>query len=172
MKGHGVIRRVDNLGRIVLPIHFRKFLNIFENDDVLITLDQDQIIISKNDTFHGKTQTFKSICVSLYTIVGGTILICDHEKIVASYGIKSNLYLEGLYLSEDLKKRIKKDSFLSSNLSLIESFIETNTTYVHPIIGRNGKEVGSIIYIYEKDLLENVSQLISSYAIFISEILK
>ena len=119
MKGHGVIRRVDNLGRIVLPIHFRKFLNIFENDDVLITLDQDQIIISKNDTFHGKTQTFKSICVSLYTIVGGTILICDHEKIVASYGIKSNLYLEGLYLSEDLKKRIKKDSFLSSNLSLI-----------------------------------------------------
>ena len=46
MKDTGEIRRIDNLGRVVLPIHFRKKLGILENDDVEITLDEnDQITI-------------------------------------------------------------------------------------------------------------------------------
>ena len=48
MKETGLIRRIDNLGRVVLPIHFRKKANIFENDDVEITINENnQIIISK-----------------------------------------------------------------------------------------------------------------------------
>ena len=47
MKETGLIRRIDNLGRVVLPIHFRKKANIFENDDVEITINEsNQIIIS------------------------------------------------------------------------------------------------------------------------------
>ena len=39
LKSNGIIRRVDGLGRIVIPIHMRKELNIFENDNVELILE-------------------------------------------------------------------------------------------------------------------------------------
>lgn len=51
MKTTGVIRRMDNLGRVVIPIHFRKKAGIYENDDVEITLnDRNQIVIPESTT--------------------------------------------------------------------------------------------------------------------------
>lgn len=40
-------RKVDELGRIVLPIEYRQSLNISEKDELEITLDSDKIIIRK-----------------------------------------------------------------------------------------------------------------------------
>ena len=48
MNDSGVIRRIDNLGRVVLPIHLRKKANLSENDDVEITINNfNQIVIGK-----------------------------------------------------------------------------------------------------------------------------
>ncbi len=47
MKSTGVVRKVDDLGRIVLPIEIRKTLDIKEKDSIEIFIDQDQIILQK-----------------------------------------------------------------------------------------------------------------------------
>ena len=47
MKATGIIRKVDELGRIVLPIELRRNLNIEERDPVEIFLDGDKIILQK-----------------------------------------------------------------------------------------------------------------------------
>ena len=47
MKSTGIVRKVDELGRIVLPIEIRKVLDIKEKDAVEIFTDNDQIILQK-----------------------------------------------------------------------------------------------------------------------------
>ncbi len=47
MKSTGVVRKVDDLGRIVLPIEIRKTLDIKEKDSIEIFIDRDQIILQK-----------------------------------------------------------------------------------------------------------------------------
>jgi transcriptional pleiotropic regulator of transition state genes len=67
MKSTGIVRKVDNLGRIVLPMELRRTLGIDEKDALEIFVDQEKIILKKyepacvfcgnatdNQLFHGK----------------------------------------------------------------------------------------------------------------------
>ena len=47
MKSTGIIRRVDELGRVVLPIEIRRILDIEERDPLEIFLDEDRIVLRK-----------------------------------------------------------------------------------------------------------------------------
>ena len=47
MKSTGIIRKVDELGRIVLPIEIRRTLDIAERDEIEIFMDKDRIILQK-----------------------------------------------------------------------------------------------------------------------------
>ena len=47
MKSTGIVRRVDELGRVVLPIELRRNMNINEKDALEIFVDDDKIILSK-----------------------------------------------------------------------------------------------------------------------------
>ena len=47
MKTTGIVRKVDELGRVVLPIELRRTLDIAERDELEICLDEDRIILKK-----------------------------------------------------------------------------------------------------------------------------
>jgi len=47
MKSTGIVRRVDELGRIVLPIELRRTLDIAERDELEIYLDDDKVVLRK-----------------------------------------------------------------------------------------------------------------------------
>ena len=47
MKTTGIIRKVDDLGRIVLPIELRRMLDIAERDELEIFVENDQIVLQK-----------------------------------------------------------------------------------------------------------------------------
>ena len=47
MKSTGIIRKVDELGRIVLPIELRRVLDIAERDELEIYMEDDRIILQK-----------------------------------------------------------------------------------------------------------------------------
>ena len=56
MKSTGVVRKVDELGRVVLPIELRRNLDINEKDALEIFVDEDRIILKKYepaDIFNG-----------------------------------------------------------------------------------------------------------------------
>lgn len=59
MKSTGMIRRVDELGRIVLPVEIRRSMDISVRDAMEIYLDNDRIVLQKYSTncvFCGSTQ--------------------------------------------------------------------------------------------------------------------
>ena len=47
MKSTGIVRKVDELGRIVIPIELRRILDIAERDELEIFMENDRIILQK-----------------------------------------------------------------------------------------------------------------------------
>ncbi len=50
MKSTGIIRKVDELGRVVLPIELRRTLDIAERDELEIFTENDRIILQKHES--------------------------------------------------------------------------------------------------------------------------
>ena len=75
MKSTGIVRKVDELGRVVLPIELRRNLNIQEKDSLEIFVDDEKIILKKYepaDIFNGSMDDlidFKGKKVSKKTII-------------------------------------------------------------------------------------------------------
>lgn len=62
MKSTGIVRKVDELGRVVLPIELRRTLNISEKDALEIYVDEENIILKKYEpacTFCGNAKDIK-----------------------------------------------------------------------------------------------------------------
>ena len=70
MKQTGIVRKVDELGRIVLPIELRRTLDIAVRDELQIYLDDDKIVMRKSEpscVFCGSTRNLteyreKNVC--------------------------------------------------------------------------------------------------------------
>ena len=75
MKSTGVVRKVDELGRVVLPIELRRNLDINEKDALEIFVDEDRIILKKYepaDIFNGSMDDlidYKGKKVAIKTIL-------------------------------------------------------------------------------------------------------
>lgn len=84
MKNTGVIRKIDELGRIVIPKEIRKNLNIRNGEDVQIYIEEDKIILKKYQKM-GSIQENAQKYLNLFNkFVSNEILITDKEKIIAS----------------------------------------------------------------------------------------
>lgn len=78
MKATGIIRKVDELGRIVLPVEIRRSLDIAERDEIEIFMDNDQIVLQKYQPsciFCSSSQELvqyrgKNICHECLTVIG------------------------------------------------------------------------------------------------------
>ena len=77
MKSTGIIRKVDDLGRIVLPIELRRTLDIEERDELEIYMENDRIILQKFEPaclFCGSSRHLlsyrgKNVCQSCVKII-------------------------------------------------------------------------------------------------------
>ena len=78
MKSTGIIRRMDELGRVVIPIEIRNQFNIVEKDPIEIYVDGSSIVLKKfepNCIFCGNTKNLleyhnKLICKDCYKKIG------------------------------------------------------------------------------------------------------
>ena len=87
MKATGIVRRIDELGRIVIPKEIRRTMRIREMDSIEIYTAGDGEIILKKYTPMGEMITFaKDYAESLAKITGNIICITDKENIVAASG--------------------------------------------------------------------------------------
>lgn len=87
MKATGIVRRIDELGRIVIPKEIRRTMRIREMDSIEIYTAGDGEIILKKYTPMGEMITFaKDYAESLAKITGNIICITDKENVVAASG--------------------------------------------------------------------------------------
>lgn len=94
MKATGIVRRIDDLGRVVIPKEIRRTLRIREGDPLEIFVDRDGEVILKKYSPIGELGDFaKEYADSLYEAIGHTALIADRDTIIAVAGAPKKEFL-------------------------------------------------------------------------------
>ena len=87
MKATGIVRRIDDLGRVVIPKEIRRTLRIREGDPLEIFTDREGEIILKKYSPIGELGTLaKLYAESLSQTLGCTVCVTDTDQIVAVSG--------------------------------------------------------------------------------------
>lgn len=87
MKTTGIVRRVDDLGRIVIPREFRRAYDINIGDPLEITADENGVISLKRVGFYSDFKRFaESAAEFLAEQDGWTALVCDRTRYIAGKG--------------------------------------------------------------------------------------
>ena len=87
MKATGIVRRIDDLGRIVIPKEIRRTLRIRETDPLEIFTDKEGEIILKKYSPIGELGAFaKDYAESLAQTTGHTVCVSDRDQIIAAAG--------------------------------------------------------------------------------------
>jgi len=88
MKATGIVRRVDDLGRIVIPKEIRRTLRIREGDPLEIYTEKDGGVIFRKYSPMGDLQEFAAqMCESIGTATGHIAAVSDRDSIIALHGI-------------------------------------------------------------------------------------
>lgn len=154
MKATGIVRRIDDLGRIVIPKEIRRTLRIRESDPLEIFTDREGEIILKKYSPIGEMSTFaKQYAESLAQVSGHAALIADRDQYIAvSGGYKQVL---GKEISKELEEKVNNRETLVAargDRNFISVFLEENEEYVHEAIAPiicEGDVIGAVV------LLEN-----------------
>ncbi len=107
MKATGIVRRVDELGRIVIPKEIRRTMHFREGDPIEIFIDKDGGVILKKYSAMGDIEQYaKEFADSINHSLGITALVTDKDSVIAASGEGKKNFL-GKSLSNDLQKRIE-----------------------------------------------------------------
>ncbi len=87
MKATGIVRRVDDLGRIVIPKEIRRTLRIREGDPLEIYTEKDGGVIFRKYSPMGDLQEFAAqMCDSIGSATGHIAAVADRDSIIALHG--------------------------------------------------------------------------------------
>ena len=115
MKATGIVRRIDELGRVVIPKEIRRTLRIREGDPLEIFTDRDGEVILKKYSPIGELGDFaKEYAESLYQALNRTAIICDKDAIIAVAGGSKKELMERP-IHEDVERCIKNREKLVAN---------------------------------------------------------
>lgn len=88
MRATGIVRRIDELGRVVIPKEIRRTLRIREGDPLEIYTDRDGEVILKKYSPIGEMSAFaKDYTESLWRSLGHIAVIVDRDQVVAASGV-------------------------------------------------------------------------------------
>ena len=81
MKATGIVRRIDDLGRVVIPKEIRRTLRIREGDPLEIFVDRDgEVILKKYSPISELGNFAKEYTEALYDSLGHNVLVCDRDS--------------------------------------------------------------------------------------------
>jgi len=175
LKATGIVRRIDDLGRVVIPKEIRRTLRIREGDPLEIFTDREGEIILKKYSPIGELGTFaKEFAETLSQTSGHITCIVDKDQIIAVSGGTKKEFLDK-NISGDLEKAINQRNHLSANrndatfVPVLEEDDPTtyNNEYIAPIIAE-GDVLGAVVLLSpDKKMGEVESKLASNAASFL-----
>ena len=164
----GIVRRIDNLGRVVIPKEIRKTLKIKENEQVEINVLDDNIVLNKYSDIHEYDKSINNLIDIIKSVYDRDIIITNLDKIVLTtkdYKDYINLELSP-YLANIVDNRKDISELIPVNLSLNSNMSDIKVSYSIKSIIVNGDMIGLLILLSNTNL-ENrdlkLLQLMSLY---------
>ncbi|MDQ0233285.1 stage V sporulation protein T [Metabacillus malikii] len=154
MKATGIVRRIDDLGRVVIPKEIRRTLRIREGDPLEIFVDRDgEVILKKYSPISELSDFSKEYADALYDSLGHPVLICDRDTYIAVSGGSKKDYLNKSIgevverVMDDRTSVLKTDT---GETQIVEGLNEDIKSYTIGPIVANGDPIGAVL-IYSKD---------------------
>ena len=179
MKATGIVRRIDDLGRVVIPKEIRRTMRIREGDPLEIYTDREGEVIFKKYSPIGELASFASqYAETLQKICSMAVIITDRDAVIASAGVSKKEYSDRK-ISYELESIIESRGLYvyregSERVRVIEDGGSHYVSCAMPIIAE-GDIIGSVCSVLhgetggEHRLTEEVeSKLIQTAANFLS----
>ena len=152
MKATGIVRRIDDLGRVVIPKEIRRTLRIREGDPLEIFTDREGGVILKKYSPIGELTDFsKEYAESLQQAIGHIVLIADKDAFISVSGATKKDYIERK-ISSELESIMdgRKPSIITENSKTIplhndEDPGEYTSQVIAPIA--EGDAIGAVLIV-------------------------
>lgn len=150
MKATGIVRRIDDLGRVVIPKEIRRTLHIRDGDPLEIYTEKDGEVIFKKYSPLGELSDFAvQICDSLYKTGECIAAICDRDSVIACSGAAKKECIERRVsgaLTDILESRKLYYAENTSEIPFLEEGDQHCLSVAAPIISE-GDVMGGVIFL-------------------------
>ncbi|MBR6593777.1 MAG: AbrB/MazE/SpoVT family DNA-binding domain-containing protein [Clostridia bacterium] len=173
MKATGIVRRIDDLGRVVIPKEIRRTMRIREGEPLEIFTDKDGEVIFKKYSPIGEVGAFTGqFAEAIHKTCDIPVAICDNDTVVAVAGVPKKELLEKP-ISKTLYETMGKRQSYSAASGVALDVTEGGTgkvSFMSPIVAE-GNVIGAVISLQKQSGAvpdEAEKKLISTGAMFLS----
>lgn len=153
MKATGIVRKIDELGRVVIPKEIRRTLRIRDGEPLEIFTDHEgEVILKKYAPISDLSEFAREYTESLYQSMGHIAAIADKDMIISVSGAGRKELVDKM-ISEDLERIMKNKEKVVSNRSVDPKFFaitadEDERAYTSQVISpifAGGDTIGAVI---------------------------
>jgi AbrB family looped-hinge helix DNA binding protein len=168
MKLNGIVRKIDNLGRIVIPIELRKRLKIDQNDDIEIKIENNKIVLSKYNKLSELNNILYLMSKSYNNLIGINIIVTDKERIIYSN--------KEIYKNKNISKIIRNNIDNEIEIDFYKKVEITNDLFIESYIYSKNIKISGFSYgqfiIYSKNMISiKDKEILNDLVLLLSNIL-
>ncbi|WP_338752539.1 stage V sporulation protein T [Bacillus sp. FJAT-52991] len=168
MKATGIVRRIDDLGRVVIPKEIRRTLRIREGDPLEIFVDRDgEVILKKYSPISELGDFAQEYAEALHDSLNSNVLICDRDAIIATAGVGKKEYMNksvGSLIEAAINERQPALNNPHGPVEIVDGREENMQSYtVAPIIA-NGDAIGVVLIFSTERTMSEVEKKSSETA--------
>ena len=160
MKSTGVVRRVDDLGRIVIPKEIRRTLRIRDGESLEIFVDREMIALKKFSKMTDMDEISKQLVDIVNTVIHQNVFITDRDNFIAGSGDLRKKYL-GKTISKSLELIMKERKTIiehsAHSIELCDSIVENCAYVISPVI-MNGDAIGLVLIVSDNSDIGQVEE--------------
>ena len=164
MKQTGMVRRIDELGRIVIPKEIRKQLMMKEGESISFALEEERIILTTYSLLNGLGHVVDRLLEGLFQKYNNTFFVCDEERILMCSSQSLSRY-QRKAISSEIKLAFKEREMIKEEE--MELLGEKKIITILPLKKEN-EIVGGLVmlseqtpyYMVDEDLLDFTKRII------------
>lgn len=154
MKATGIVRRIDDLGRVVVPKEIRRTLRIREGDPLEIFVDREgEVILKKYSPINELGHFAKEYAEALFDSLQVPVIIADRDQVIAMAGESKKDYLNkniGPQVIKAIERRSQVFETEPARIEVVDGNEEELSTHcISPVIA-NGDPIGCVM-IFSKE---------------------
>lgn len=165
MNKTGIIRKIDELGRIVLPKELRKTLNIKAGDDLLISIESNKIILEKYVLLESFEEIINKIVFCFFNITNYNIYVSINDFLTIN-----NQKINNKYISLIEERKVYIDDKINNHM-ITKEIINNGKIVIQPMV-IDSDLIGSIIIVANDqinkmiDISKIIFNIIKEFIIF------
>ncbi len=149
MKATGIVRRIDDLGRVVIPKEIRRTLRIREGDPLEIYTATDGEVIFKKYSPVGEMSNFAAQYSDVLSRISSMpTIVCDRDHVIAAAGVSKREYLERRITSvlENYMENRRSYSAHANSVDVVQPVegVDHEAAIIYPIIA-SGDVTGAVV---------------------------